>query len=86
MARAPVDWRTSAISLVVILVAVFTMLGINSKLAALEAKTAKLSHRVELLDNLDRRIHSIQQDVREISRARNDILDAIRQVTTSDNP
>lgn len=85
----PESWakrvQTNAVMVAAILFALFTMMGVNSSLQALETRVRVLDESVSELRTVETHIETLQGDVRELAKLRNDILEAIQAATRSDN-
>lgn len=77
-------FQSNAVMVVAILFALFTMMGVNTSLQALETRVRVLDESVSELRTIETHIKTLQGDVRELAKLRNDILEAI-EAATRDN-
>lgn len=67
-------------NLVTIVAAVFmllTLFGVQGSLQTLQARVNLLGQKVSVLNRIEQRIERLQDDVQDLAKVRNDILEAI---------
>lgn len=73
--------QSNIVMVAAIAFALFTLMGVNSSLNALEDRVRVLDQTVQELNQVEENIHTLQEDVKGIAQLRNDILQAIKVAT-----
>lgn len=79
------QWRTTLISIVVVVSAVFVVFGTNSKVNSLEARVDTLIIEVQKLNRVDQRIIELEKELQSIESVQDEIRDLIRRAIRSRN-
>jgi hypothetical protein len=70
-------WTQPAVAVVVVVVAVFSLLGLNGSITALQARVVGIESDLTKLDEIEERIEDLQREAVELAELRNDILAAV---------
>lgn len=74
-------FQSNVVMVAAIAFALFTLMGVNSSLNALEDRVRVLDRSVQELNHVEQHIQTLQEDVNGIAKLRNDILQAIEVAT-----